>query len=71
MALFKGKKKKRAEKAISAGFHEINIQSVTRLTEDCVQISLDIPNLLREKFHFIPGQYLDFSVFVEKADHSR
>lgn len=41
-------------------FHPLPIKKIERLTEDCVAISLEIPEALKEKFRFVPGQYLTF-----------
>ena len=41
-------------------FHPLKVVDVRRETEDCVSVSLDIPETLAEEFKFIPGQYLTF-----------
>lgn len=69
MALFKFLKKK--EGKAPRGFYEISIKSVRRLTELSVQIVLDIPTNLKEKFHFIPGQYINFIIHSDGEDHRR
>jgi ring-1,2-phenylacetyl-CoA epoxidase subunit PaaE len=69
MALFKFLKKKGGK--IPRGFYEITIKEVRRLTELSVQIVLDIPTDLKEKFHFIPGQYINFIVNVNGEDQRR
>jgi len=39
-------------------FHSLSINTVSRLTPDAVAIAFDIPETLKEKFQFLPGQYL-------------
>jgi len=39
-------------------FHSLSINTVSRLTPDAVAIAFDIPEILKEKFQFLPGQYL-------------
>ncbi|MFA7273225.1 MAG: 2Fe-2S iron-sulfur cluster-binding protein [Crocinitomicaceae bacterium] len=69
MALFKFLKKK--DTKIPRGFHEITIKQVIRLTELSVQIVLDIPEDLKQTFHFVPGQYINFIVNTQGEDHRR
>jgi ring-1,2-phenylacetyl-CoA epoxidase subunit PaaE len=69
MALFKFLKKKGGK--IPRGFYEISIKEVRRLTDLSVQIVLDIPGDLKDKFQFIPGQYINFIVNVDGEDQRR
>ncbi len=69
MGLFNFKKKK--ETKIPRGFHEIRIKDVLNITAESVQIVLDIPEDLKEKFKFIPGQYLNFSILLNGQEHRR
>lgn len=41
-------------------FHTLKIKSITKETPDCVSVSLDIPDELKEKFSYKQGQYLTF-----------
>lgn len=41
-------------------FHKVRIKKVIKETPDCVSVSLDIPNELKEAFKFKHGQYLTF-----------
>jgi len=41
------------------GFHALQVSSVKRLTTDAVQITLHIPESLRENYQFKPGQHID------------
>ncbi len=41
-------------------FHSIKIKKIIRETPDCVSVSLDIPEELKETFKYKQGQYLTF-----------
>ncbi|MEP6562383.1 MAG: 1,2-phenylacetyl-CoA epoxidase subunit PaaE [Nakamurella sp.] len=41
-----------------AVFHQLQVASVERLTEDAVAVTFDVPAELREEFRFNPGQHL-------------
>ena len=69
MALFKFLKKK--EGKTPRGFFEISIKEVRRLTDLSVQVVLDIPTDLKDEFHFIPGQYINFIINVDGDDQRR
>jgi ring-1,2-phenylacetyl-CoA epoxidase subunit PaaE len=68
MGLFNFKKKK---SKTPRGFYEIKIKQVRRLTAESVQIVLDIPENLQDTFHFIPGQYLNFSITLNGTEYRR
>ncbi len=67
----KEKKAKIAKHHTAKGFVEIKVSAITKLTDDCVQISFDIPIDLKEKFKFIPGQYINISVEIDGKDERR
>ena len=67
----KEKKAKIAKHHTAKGFVEIKVSAITKLTDDCVQISFDIPIDLKEKFKFIPGQYINISVEIDGNDERR
>lgn len=69
MGLFNFKKNKKSK--TPRGFHEIKIKQVRRLTNESVQIVLDIPADLKESFRFIPGQYLNFSITLNGTEYRR
>lgn len=45
-------------------FHELSVDSVRKETEDCVIVSLNIPENLQSSFNFISGQYLTFEALI-------
>lgn len=42
----------------SLKFHPLKIKDIRSETSDCISVSFDIPETLRDTFHFLPGQYL-------------
>lgn len=71
MGLFGFLKKDKDASGSKKGFFELNVAAVEKLTEDTVKVIFDIPQELKKDFHFIPGQYLDFSVPVNGKDEYR
>ncbi len=69
MGLFSRNKKK--ENKLPRGFYEVQIKELRHITEDAVQVVLDIPSELKDKFTFIPGQYLNFSISLNGEEHRR
>ncbi len=69
MGLFNRKKKK--ENKIPRGFYQVSIKDLRHLTPDAVQVVLDIPADLKDKFSFVPGQYLNFSITLNGEEHRR
>lgn len=55
---------------MSTHFHNLTIRNIERLTDSCVAVDLQIPESLRSKFAFIPGQYLTFKV-MHKGEEVR
>ncbi|MGE4063781.1 MAG: 1,2-phenylacetyl-CoA epoxidase subunit PaaE [Rhodospirillaceae bacterium] len=47
---------------MSVGFHQLKIADVRRETSDAVSILFQVPEELKEKFQFRPGQHLTFKV---------
>lgn len=41
-------------------FHKVKIKKINKETHDCVSVSLDIPDELKEVFRYKQGQYLTF-----------
>lgn len=39
-------------------FHTLKVERIDRLTPESVQIEFEIPNSLKDEFHFVAGQYL-------------
>lgn len=71
MGLFKIFKKDKKENSLPKGFNLLTIAKITRLTEESVMVTLDIPAELKADYTFIPGQYIDFSVNTDGKDHRR
>jgi ring-1,2-phenylacetyl-CoA epoxidase subunit PaaE len=43
-----------------SNFHKVKIKQVNRETHDCVTVTLDVPEELKETFRYTQGQYLTF-----------
>lgn len=52
-------------------FHTIPIDKVNRETHDSITISFDIPNELKDRFQYLPGQYLTLKVPTNEAEERR
>ena len=48
-----------SKKHFPKGFYKIPVFEVVRLTDKCVKVVFDVPADLKEKFSFIPGQYIN------------
>ncbi len=53
------------------GFYELTIASVRKLTDDTVELSLDIPSDKQSYFKFTPGQYINFSIQLDGKEERR
>jgi ring-1,2-phenylacetyl-CoA epoxidase subunit PaaE len=56
---------------MSATFYNLIVQNITRLTADTVSITFDVPANLKEKFNFIPGQYLTLKTTINGEEVRR
>ncbi|MGE3476343.1 MAG: 1,2-phenylacetyl-CoA epoxidase subunit PaaE [Rhodospirillaceae bacterium] len=56
---------------MSVGFHQLKIADVRRETSDAVSILFQIPEELREKFQFRPGQHLTLKVDIDGEEVRR
>jgi ring-1,2-phenylacetyl-CoA epoxidase subunit PaaE len=56
---------------MSRHFHPLAIQDVRRETKDCVSISFDVPDALRESFLFVAGQYVNLRAMVDGEELRR
>lgn len=72
MALFGlfNKKDKGAE-APKKGFYFLTIESLKKLTEDTVLVTLNVPQELKKEFSFVPGQYLTFLIEKDGQEERR
>ena len=52
-------------------FHDLTVARIDRDTDDSVAIAFDIPEGLREQFHFSPGQYLTLAADVDGEELRR
>ena len=52
-------------------FHPLRITEVTRLTDDSVAITLDVPDQLAPAFEYLPGQHVTMKCLIEGEDVRR
>jgi ring-1,2-phenylacetyl-CoA epoxidase subunit PaaE len=52
-------------------FYPLKIREIRPETDDCVSVSLDVPEPLAEMFRFAPGQYLTFRRHFDGAEVRR
>ncbi len=52
-------------------FYPLKVKDVRPETADCVSVSLEVPEELKETFRFAPGQYLTFKKHWEDAEVRR
>ena len=52
-------------------FEKLKVKEVTKETEECVSIEFDVPENLKEKFRFEPGQYLTLRKEINGEDIRR
>lgn len=52
-------------------FHKLKVASIKRETPDAVSVSFDVPSELKDKFKYIPGQYMTLRVPVGGQLHNR
>ncbi|WP_118976056.1 1,2-phenylacetyl-CoA epoxidase subunit PaaE [Taibaiella koreensis] len=52
-------------------FHLLRIKEVRPETAECVSVSFDIPESLKETFHFLPGQYLTLRTNIDGVEVRR
>ncbi|HEX5155531.1 MAG TPA: 2Fe-2S iron-sulfur cluster-binding protein [Parafilimonas sp.] len=56
---------------MSTHFEKVRIKEVRRETEDCVSILLDVPEDLKEKFTYLPGQHITLRAKINNEDVRR
>jgi ring-1,2-phenylacetyl-CoA epoxidase subunit PaaE len=54
-----------------AQFHSIKVNKINHETTDCVSVSFEIPDHLKDEFVFIPGQYLTLKMLIDGEDCRR
>lgn len=52
-------------------FERLKVKDITKETEECVSIKFDIPESLKEKFRYKPGQYLTLKKEINGEDIRR
>lgn len=52
-------------------FHKLKVKAVQRQTKDAVAVSFEVPADLKQKFNYIPGQYITFRVPVDGNNYNR
>ena len=50
---------------MSTHFHSLPIRSIQAETADCISLTLDVPNDLKDQFQYLPGQYLTFRAGID------
>lgn len=56
---------------MSTHFEKVRIKEVRKETEDCVSILLDVPENLKEKFTYLPGQHITLRAKINNEDIRR
>ena len=56
---------------MSVHFEKLTIKNIKRETKDCVSITLDVPEALKEKFSYKQGQHLTFRATINGEDVRR
>lgn len=52
-------------------FHELRVTEVTRLTDEAVAVTLDVPPELAERFAYLPGQHVTVRKLIDGEDVRR
>lgn len=52
-------------------FYPLTVKEITPETSECVSVSLEVPDELKEVFQFAPGQYLTFKKHLQDAEVRR
>lgn len=60
-----------APTARAGGFHRLRVAGVERLCADAVAVTFEVPEPLRERFSFRPGQYLTLRLFRDGVEERR
>lgn len=71
MAFFGKLFKKDSSAKTHKGFNSLTIQKIEKLTADCVKVTLDVPENLKETFSFEAGQYINFIIEKDGKEERR
>lgn len=74
MGIFKGMFKKESEGTEAKGpkgFFELTVDEVLHLTDESVKVSFDLPVILKDKFSYVPGQYITLSLEINGKEERR
>lgn len=71
MAFFKKLFNKGSESKSPRGFNTLTISKITKLSNDTVMVTLDVPADLKSQYNFTPGQYLDFAITIDGKEQRR
>ncbi|HLU18070.1 MAG TPA: 2Fe-2S iron-sulfur cluster-binding protein [Edaphocola sp.] len=52
-------------------FHDLTVKDIRQETAECVSVSFDVPESLKEVFTFLPGQYLTLKAVVNGQEVRR
>ena len=53
------------------GFYELTISAITKLTNDTVEVTLEIPQATKSYFKFTLRQYLNFAITIDGNEERR
>jgi ring-1,2-phenylacetyl-CoA epoxidase subunit PaaE len=56
---------------MSTHYEKVRVKEIRRETDDCVSILLDIPETLKEKFTYLPGQHISLRTTINNEDVRR
>jgi ring-1,2-phenylacetyl-CoA epoxidase subunit PaaE len=56
---------------MSTHYEKVRVKQVRRETDDCVSILLDVPETLKEKFSYLPGQHISLRTNINDEDVRR
>ena len=57
--------------ATPKGFEELMVREIRSLSPDTVEIYFEIPNTVKPKYTFVPGQYVNVHVTIDGKDYRR
>ena len=54
-----------------SAFYPLTIATINRETKDCVSVEFDVQEAIKEKFKYLPGQYLTLKLPIDGAEIRR